>query len=130
MRRTASRIARSVAMLVIVAGLMNGPSRSQTPTPCQANVSGSYQRTEDFDGGRNAVFVLEITTSAPCALVYFNVTTTERLFNGEEITTTTPMWRKVTDGEEPGYKVLYKMAQDTNLIDSRVEYDRCELCGH
>ncbi len=130
MSRTFARIARVVTVLAVAGGLAAGPSLSQTPTPCQADVRGRFLRDEVFDVWKNAVFGVEISSPAPCAKVSFDLITTERLFNGEQIKTTSPMFRKVTAGGTSSFKVSFKMAKDSDLVDSKVEFRRCDVCGN
>jgi len=54
---------------------------------------------------------------------------TERLFNGEEITSPRRNWRKVTSESGRTAQVTYRMARDSNLVKWEVKLARCVVCG-
>jgi hypothetical protein len=123
------RIARLAALLAVVSAFPVAPSRAEGSGSCEANVQGSYRTEELFERSKDKIFAVQISTPAPCARVFFDLVTTERLFDGEEIRTTTPNWRKVTAGAEAGFKVRFSMARDTELVDWKIQYKSCEVCG-
>jgi peptide methionine sulfoxide reductase MsrB len=74
------------------------------------------------------VFAVEVDTKEACAKVYVDAVTTERLFDGEEITSTHRGWRKVAN-HTSSYKVNYRIAKDTTLVDAKFKVARCVVCG-
>ncbi len=129
MRSSRPRIARIGLLLLLVFMVPAGSSRSHGLASCDAEVEGSYGAEETYDDYKDKVFSVEISSPAECAKVYFDLLTTERLFNGEEIKTTTTTWRKVTAGGEPFFKLKFRMAIDSDLIDWEIRFRSCTICG-
>lgn len=94
---------------------------------CSADVRATLARDNVLSDVVEKVFAVEIDTKVDCAKVYVDLTVTEQLFNGEEITTTSRGWRKVTTHST--YKVNHRIAKDSTLSDWKFQVARCVVCG-
>jgi hypothetical protein len=122
------RLSRHVIVFVLVAaGLAAEAPSAPAATNCSADVRARLAREEIREEVKETTFAVEIDTQATCAKVYVDFTSTERLFDGEEITTTRRGWRKVAGPST--YKVDYPIARDSDLVDWKFSVSRCVPCG-
>jgi len=97
-------------------------------TSCQANVRPTVKSDQVTDEAIIKVWAVEADTQEQCAKVYVDLITTERLFDGEEITSTHRGWRKV-DNHTATYKVNYRIAKDSTLTHWEFKVAKCAVCG-
>lgn len=121
--------ARAVCITACLVTLLGAPPAKAEPVACQADVRGEFRRDEVYDQYVDKVFVVNITSSEACAKVYFDLVTTERLFNGEVITSTHREWRKVTAEPSKASPVKYRIARDSSLVKWEIKLSRCVVCG-
>ena len=95
---------------------------------CEADVRATPRADQESDESITKVWAVEIDTQEDCAQVTGNLIVTERLFNGELITSTHRGSRKVSN-QTVTYKINYKIAKDTTLVDWKFELLRCVPCG-
>ena len=95
---------------------------------CQAEIRATPRTDQESNEAVTKVWAVEIDTQADCATVYGDLVVTERLFNGEEITSTHRGQRKVTNHNST-YKVNYRIAKDSTLTDWKFKVSRCVPCG-
>jgi len=100
---------------------------SPSARECGAEVRARLARDEIRAEVRAMTFMVDVDTREDCAKVYVDFTSTERLFDGEEITTTRRGWRKVTTSTT--YKVDYEFARDSTITDWKFQVARCVVCG-
>ena len=129
MRSFRRRIAWTAALLSLALLVLAAPARSQSSS-CDANVVGNYRTEEVYDEHKDKIFSVQISSPSPCARVTFDLVTTERLFNGEEIKMTTSDVKKVTAGAESAFKVKFRMANDSELVDWQIKFRSCSVCGN
>ena len=97
-------------------------------TECRAELDPKEATDQVSDEAITKVFAVEVKTDVDCAKVYVDFVVTERLFDGERITSKHRGWRKVTvDGTL--HKVNYRIAKDTTIEDWKFEVVRCVVCG-
>jgi hypothetical protein len=106
---------------------LGGPT-AEAATDCKAEVRTRPGTDQVSDESVTKVFAVEIDTQEQCAKVYVDVVVTERLFNGEEITSTRRGSRKVTNHVST-HKVNFKIARDSTLVSSTFKVARCVVCG-
>ena len=94
---------------------------------CKAEVHPTARPDLVTDEAVTKVFAVEVRTEEACAEVAVDLTVTERLFNGEEITTTVRGRRKV-DNHTVAYRVNHRIARDSTLVDWKFTVARCEVC--
>ena len=94
---------------------------------CSAEVRARLTRDEVREEVRAMTFMVDVDTREDCAKVYVDFTSTERLFDGEEITTTRRGWRKATGSIT--YKVDYPFAKDSTVVDWKFKVASCVVCG-
>ena len=117
----------SVAVVgLVTSGLSTAPAFAQG-TSCDATVRATPGEDQIQDKFVYKVFGVEISTPEACAKVYVDLVTTERLFDGEEITTTSRGYRKVST--HTTYAVKYQIARDSTLTDWKFTVNRCVICG-
>jgi hypothetical protein len=122
------RLSRHAIVFVLVAaGLAAEAPSAPAATECRADVRARLAREEIRDQVKDIVFTVEIDTKETCAKVYVDFTATERLFDGEEITTTHRGWRKVTGPVT--YGASHHVARDSDLVDWKFSVSRCVVCG-
>ena len=121
------RLIRIVQVFALVAAIP-ALAPSTRAKDCQADVRPTAKSDQVTDEAIIKVWAVEADTQEDCAKVYVDLTTTERLFNGEEITTTHRGWRKV-DSHTGTYKVNYRIARDSTLTDWKFKVARCVVCG-
>lgn len=97
--------------------------------PCTAEVRATERTDDTRDESVGKVFAVEIETREDCAVVYVDFSTTERLSNGEEITVRRRGSRKVSSASSTTYKVTYRVAPGSELLDTEFEVARCIPCG-
>ena len=97
------------------------------PATCTAEVHAT-ERTDDVrDESVGKVFAVQIDTRESCAVVDVDFTTTERLSDGEEIKVRRRGSRKVKPGTT--YKVTYRVAPGSTLLDTEFKVARCVPCA-
>jgi len=119
------RIFQAIAFTAAILTL--APS-ARAATECQAQVRATAKSDQVSDELITKVFAVEVDTQEACAKVYGDLIVTERLFNGEEITSTHRGWRKVSNHTST-YKVNYRIAKDSTLTDWKFKVSRCVVCG-
>jgi hypothetical protein len=119
--------ARLACAATVLAAAAAGPARA-VPTPCTASISATERGDQTTSEATIKVWGVNIDAPGPCSKVYFDLVVTERLFDGEEITSTVRSSRDVT-GQTTTYKVTYRIAPDTKLVDSKFKVARCVVCG-
>ena len=97
-------------------------------TPCTANVNARAASDQTTSTSTIKVFAVDVDADVDCAKVYVDVTTTERLFTGEEITSTRRGSRKVS-AKGTTYKVNLRIAPDSSLTDWKFKVASCVVCG-
>jgi hypothetical protein len=113
--------------VLLAVGMMALAPSVPVAKECSADVRARLTREEIRDEVKETFFAVEIDTKGTCAKVYVDFTSTERLFNGEEITTTRRGWRKVTSSTT--YGVSYRIAKDSELVNWKFSVARCVVCG-
>jgi len=97
------------------------------PATCTADVHAT-ERTDDVrDESVGKVFAVQIDTRESCAVVDVDFTATERLSDGEEIKVRRRGSRKVKPGTT--YKVTYRVAPGSALLDTEFKVARCVPCA-
>jgi len=117
-----------VARAALGLALCGIPAAAWAAVDCKADVRAEFRRDDYSDQYVDKIFLVEVSSSEPCAKVYFDLVTTEQLFNGEEITATRREWRKSTD-EVKASPIKYRMARDSKLVKWEVKLVRCVVCG-
>ena len=92
-----------------------GPA-AQAATACKAEVRAQEKTDQVTDEAITKVYAVEADTDVDCAKVYVDFVVTERLFNGETITSTHRGWRKVS-APATTYKANYRIDKDTTIIE-------------
>jgi len=128
MTEDAMRPFRIVRAFVFLAALPALVSAAQAATECKAEVRATPRSDQISDEAITKVFAVEVDTQEACAKVYVDVVVTERLFDGEEITSTRRGSRKVTNHTST-HKVNYRIARDNTLTDWQFKVSRCVVCG-
>ena len=95
---------------------------------CTAQVRATPRADQISDEAITKVWAVEVDTQASCAKVYVDVVVTERLFDGEVITSTRRGWRKVSNHTST-HKVNYRIARDSTLTDWKFNVASCVVCG-
>ena len=95
---------------------------------CKAEVRATPRSDQESNETVTKVFAVEVDTQESCLKVYVDFIVTERLFNGEEITSTHRGWRKVSN-HTITYKVSYPIARDSTIVDWKFVVARCAACG-
>jgi len=121
------RLFRIVQVLAVAAAIPALAPTTQAKE-CQANVRATAKSDQVTDEAIIKVWAVEADTQEDCAKVYADLITTERLFNGEEITSTHRGWRKV-DSHTSTYKVNYRIDRDSTLVDWKFKVAKCVVCG-
>jgi len=126
----AMRVLRTLLACAAAAGFLILSPAAKAATPCDATMSahpGEDQVTSDSDT-RIKVWGVNFDTQVGCAKVYFDLTVTETLFDGEEITVTERTWRKTSTLGET-FKVNHTIAKDSTLSDWKFKVVQCVVCG-
>jgi len=95
---------------------------------CTAQVRATAKSDQISDEAITKVWAVEVDTQESCAKVYVDAVVTERLFDGEVITSTRRGWRKVSNHTST-YKVNYRIARDSTLTASTFNVASCVVCG-
>ena len=119
------RIVPSFALLAMIPVL--APA-AHAATECKAEVRATARSDQSSDEAITKVWAVEVDTQESCAKVYVDAVFTERLFTGEEITSTRRGSRKVTNHVST-HKVNYRIARDSTLTDFKFKVYRCVVCG-
>jgi hypothetical protein len=120
-----SRIVQAFALLAAIPVLV---PCARAATACTAEVRAKAGSDQITDEVITKVWAVEIDTQESCAIVYVDAVVTERLFNGEEITSTRRGSRKVANHTST-HKVNYRIARDSTLLDAKFKVARCVVCG-
>jgi hypothetical protein len=118
------RFVRTFALVAAVSLL----APSAQAAGCTAQVRATPRADQISDEAVTKVWAVEVDTQESCAKVYVDAVVTERLFNGEVITSTRRGWRKVSNHTST-YKVNYRIAKDSTLTDSKFNVSKCVPCG-
>lgn len=94
---------------------------------CTAQVRAQVDRDDIHSNVRQMSFAVDLETPEDCANVQVDFVSTERLFNGEEITST--LRGAVTVRTWKSYKATYEFDKDSEVVDWRFEVARCAVCG-
>jgi hypothetical protein len=121
------KVFRFVPALALVAAIPMLPTSAQA-AGCTANVRATVKSDQVTDEAIFKVWAVEVDTQEACAKVYVDAVVTERLFDGEVITSTRRGWRKVANHTST-YKVNYRIAKDTTLMDAKFNVTSCVPCG-
>jgi len=97
-------------------------------TECKAEVRATPRSDQISDEAVTKVWAVEVDTQESCAIVYVDAVVTERLFNGEVITSTRRGSRKVSNHTST-HKVNYRIARDSTLTEATFKVARCVVCG-
>ena len=97
-------------------------------TPCTANVNARAASDQTTSTSTLKVFAVDVDADVDCAKVYVDAVFTERLFTGEEITSTRRGSRKVTNHVST-HKVNYRIARDSTLQDWEFKVAKCVPCA-
>jgi hypothetical protein len=95
---------------------------------CTADVRATPRTDQITDEAIIKVWAVEVDTQEDCATVYGDLIVTERLFDGEEITSTHRGSRKVSS-HGTTYKINYRIAKDSTLTKWEFKVSRCVPCG-
>ena len=95
---------------------------------CKAEVRAQEKTDLVTDEAITKVYAVEAETDVDCAKVYVDFVVTERLFNGETITSTHRGWRKVS-APATTYKANYRIDKDTTITDWSFKVVKCVVCG-
>ncbi|HEX6850800.1 MAG TPA: hypothetical protein VF139_05275 [Candidatus Polarisedimenticolaceae bacterium] len=118
----------SFPAVVALAAIATAAPSSWAATECKAEVRATEKTDQVTDEAITKVYAVEVDTDVDCAKVYVDFTVTERLFNGEEITSKHRGWRKVSS-EGTLYRADYRIAKDSTIKDWKFEVFRCVVCG-
>jgi hypothetical protein len=118
----------AACVALVLAGVASSGAYA-APIACEADVRGEFRRDQLYDDYIDKYFVINVTSPADCAKVYFDFITTERLFNGEEITSTRREWRKSTAEPSKASPLKFRIARDSTLVKWEVKLADCVLCG-
>jgi len=120
-----TRIIQATALAALIPLL--APS-ARAATECKAEVRATAKSDQVSDRAITKVWAVEIDTQESCAIVYVDAVVTERLFDGEVITSTRRGSRKVANHTST-HKVNYQIALDSTLMSSKFTVARCVVCG-
>ena len=123
------RIVREAFTYAAAAAILMLATSARAATPCDAEVRATAKSDQTYSDSVLKVWAVEADTQQACAKVYVDLTVTERLFNGEEITSTHRGSRTVNGGTTMTYKVDYRIAPDSTLTDWKFKVARCVVCG-
>jgi hypothetical protein len=101
---------------------------ARAATECTAEVRVTAKSDQTSDEAITKVWAVEVDTQESCAIVYVDAVVTERLFDGELITSTRRGSRKVSNHTST-HKVNYRIARDSTLVSSKFTVARCVVCG-
>ena len=121
------KLSRLVPTLAVFAAIPFLTPSSQA-AGCTAQVRATAKSDQITDEAIIKVWAVEVDTQEACAKVYVDAVVTERLFNGEVITSTRRGWRKVSNHTST-YKVNYRIAKDSKLTDWKFNVTSCVPCG-
>ena len=121
------KLFRLIPALALVAALpwLTPSARAAT---CTAQVRATAKSDQISDEAITKVWAVEVDTQESCAKVNVDVVLTERLFDGEVITSTRRGYRKVSNHAST-YKVNYRIAHDSKLTDWKFNVTSCVPCG-
>jgi hypothetical protein len=121
---------RRAALLYALAAMIPVPaSLAGVGTPCTADVRLTAKSDQTFSDHITKVWAAEADVQQTCAKLTVDLKVTERLFDGEEITSTHRGERKVNGGGTATYGVYYNIAPDSTLTDWSYKVVRCVVCG-
>lgn len=119
---------RFVQALALVAAILVLAPSARAATACNADVRATPKADQISDEAVTKVWAVEIDTQESCAIVYVDAIVTERLFNGEVITSTHRGSRKISNHTST-HKVNYRIARDSTLTEWKFKVARCVVCG-
>jgi hypothetical protein len=119
---------RVVPSLALAAAIPLFAPAASAATECKAEVRATVRSDQSSDEAITKVWAVEVDTQESCAKVYVDAVVTERLFTGEEITSTHRGSRKVSNHTST-FKVNYRIARDSTLVSSTFKVARCVVCG-
>ena len=117
----------SLAGTTMVAVMTLAPV-TRAETACTAAVRATPGQDQITSETKIKVWGVNLDTQVGCAKVYFDLTVTEQLFDGEEITVTNRTWRKSSTLGET-FKVNHTIARDSTLTDWKFKFVKCVVCG-
>jgi hypothetical protein len=118
------RIVQTIALVAVIPLL----TPSAQAAGCTAQVRATAKSDQISDEAITKVWAVEVDTQESCAKVYVDAVVTERLFDGEVITSTRRGSRKVSNHTST-YKVNYRIARDSTLTASTFKVASCVVCG-
>jgi hypothetical protein len=121
------KLFRFVPAFALVAALPSLASVAEA-AECTAKVRATPRPDQTTDEAIIKVWAVEVDTQEACAKVYVDAVMTERLFDGEVITSTRRGWRKVSNHTST-YKANHRIAKDTTLMDAKFSVTKCVPCG-
>lgn len=122
------RVLRIVQSFALVAAIPVLAMPAHAATSCQAEVRATPRSDQVTDEAVTKVFAVEVDTKEACAKVYVDFVVTERLFDGEVITSTIRGFRKVANHTST-YKLNYRIARDSTLNKWEFKVHSCDVCG-
>jgi hypothetical protein len=118
------RIVQSLALVAAIPLL----TPSAQSAECTARIRATAKSDQISDKAITKVWAVEVDTQESCAKVNADLVVTERLFDGEVITSTHRGYRKVSNHTST-YKVNYRIAKDSTLTDWKFNVTSCVPCG-
>lgn len=122
------KLIRVVQALSLMAAIPLLAPSVRAATACTAEVRATAKSDQISDEAITKVWAVEVDTQEACAIVYVDAVVTERLFDGEEITSTIRGSRKVSNHAST-QKVNYRIARDSTLLNWKFKVARCVVCG-
>lgn len=121
------RLSRHVSAILVAAAIAALPPTLVSAEECSAEVQPELDRDRVRQEVREMDFAVEVYTTEPCAEVDVDFISTERLFDGEEITTTHRRRLKVKTSAR--FNITAQFAYDSTVVDWRFKVARCVVCG-
>ncbi len=122
------RLVRTAVLYALVAAVPMLAASVAVAADCNAEVRPTAKSDQIFADSILKVWAVDVDTQEDCAKVYVDLIVTERLFDGEEITSTGRGWRKVST-HSTTYKVNYRIAKDSTILDWKFKVASCVPCG-
>ena len=119
------RFASVGAVVVVIAALV---SSARAATACKADVRATAKSDMVSDVAITKVFAVDVDTHEACAKVDVDLVVKERLFDGEEISSTRRLSFKASN-QTSTHKVNHRIARDSTLVDWKFNVSRCVVCG-
>ena len=122
---TLFRFAGALAAVVVISAPV---SSARAATACKADVRATAKSDMVSDVAITKVFAVEVDTQEACAKVDVDLVVKERLFDGEEISSTRRLSFKASN-QASTHKVNHLIARDSTLVDWKFKVSRCVVCG-